>query len=186
MRTILLISALASMVFVPSFAQEAVPAQVHSLISTLQQWGGNPTLIDTLKQHNEQKLSLASIKKRDEQWQSTEGVDEFMQSLSDNAAAKELAKLEASAGYFTELFLMGNQGENVAMTNKTSDYWQGDEAKFIESYKSGIGAVHVGKVEFDESAQAYLVQISVPVLDAGRAIGALTIGVNLDKFELVE
>jgi len=60
------------------------------------------------------------------------------------------------------------------MTNKTSDYWQGDEAKFTESFKGGSGAVHIGDVEFDQSAQAYLVQISVPVMPphrmhAGRA-----------------
>jgi hypothetical protein len=69
------------------------------------------------------------------------------------------------------------------MTNKTSDYWQGDEAKWQESFKDGAGAVHAGGVEFDESSQDYLVQISVPVMDSGKAIGALTIGVNLDFLE---
>ncbi|WP_197466328.1 MULTISPECIES: hypothetical protein [unclassified Oleiphilus] len=78
---------------------------------------------------------------------------------------------------------MDNQGANVAMTNKTSDYWQGDEAKWQESFKDGAGAVHIGDVEFDESAQAYLVQVSVPVMDGGTAIGAITIGINLDDLE---
>ena len=44
-------------------------------------------------------------------------------------------------------------------------------------------ATHIGKVKFDKSAQAYLVQVSVPVIDAGAAIGALTIGVNLDELD---
>ena len=41
----------------------------------------------------------------------------------------------------------------------------------------------IGDVEFDESAQAYLVQVSVPVMEGGSAIGAITIGINLDELE---
>ena len=78
---------------------------------------------------------------------------------------------------------MDDQGANVAMTNKTSDYWQGDEAKWQESFKDGVGAVHVGDIEFDESADDYLVQVSVPVMKSGKAIGAITVGVNLDLLQ---
>jgi hypothetical protein len=69
------------------------------------------------------------------------------------------------------------------MTDKTSDYWQGDEDKFIESYKNGTGAVHIGDIKFDDSAQVYLVQVSVPVKDGDTVIGAVTIGIDVDKFE---
>lgn len=76
---------------------------------------------------------------------------------------------------------MDNQGAHVAMTDKTSDYWQGDEAKFIESYNGGKGAVHIADVEFDNSTQAYLFQVSVPVKDGNKVIGATTIGIDVDK-----
>jgi hypothetical protein len=68
------------------------------------------------------------------------------------------------------------------MSDKTSDYWQGDEAKFIKSYSGGKGAVFVDEVKFDNSTQAYLVQVSVPVKDGDKAIGAITFGINVDKF----
>jgi sensor histidine kinase regulating citrate/malate metabolism len=38
-------------------------------------------------------------------------------------------------------------------------------------------------VGFDKSTQAYLVQVSVPVKDGGKVIGAVTIGINVDKFK---
>lgn len=38
-------------------------------------------------------------------------------------------------------------------------------------------------VELDSSAQAYLVQVSVPVMDGDAAIGAITIGIDLDRLE---
>ena len=76
---------------------------------------------------------------------------------------------------------MDNQGANVAMTDKTSDYWQGDEAKFQKAFNGGAGAVFIDAVKFDESAQAYLVQVSVPVMDGDQAIGAITMGIDVDK-----
>ena len=69
------------------------------------------------------------------------------------------------------------------MTDKTSDYWQGDEAKFKKSYNGGEGAVFIDDVEFDDSTQAYLVQISVPVKDGGNVIGAITFGIDVDQIE---
>ncbi|GAB4349715.1 MAG: hypothetical protein Kow006_11740 [Gammaproteobacteria bacterium] len=166
----------------PAIAEEAPPA-VRALVPTLEAWGNNATLVAAVKAQNAQGMSLDTIKKRDEEWRSATGVTPFMQELLNNAAAKELKKLEQSKPYFVELFLMDNQGANVAMTNKTSDYWQGDEAKFTESFKGGNGGVHVSEVEFDSSVQAYLVQVSVPVMEGGKAIGAITIGVNVDELE---
>ena len=162
-------------------AEEKVPQAVHDLVPTLKGWGNNPALVSAVKEQNAKGMKLSEIKSRDATWMKTTGVDAGMKSLMNNAAASELKKLEASKAYFTEVFLMDNQGANVAMTNKTSDYWQGDETKFTKSFNGGAGGVDIGKVKFDKSSQAYLVQVSVPVIDGGKAVGALTIGINLDE-----
>lgn len=175
---LLLIGSLAS-----SVGAEEAPTSVKALVPTLESWGSNPALVAAVKAQNAKGASLDSIKKLDKEWRDAVGVTPFMTSLLNNPAAAEMKKYEASKPYFIELFLMDNQGANVAMTNKTSDYWQGDEAKFTESFKGGIGAVHIGGVEFDQSTQAYLVQVSVPVMDGGKAIGAMTIGINVDELE---
>ncbi len=47
----------------------------------------------------------------------------------------------------------------------------------------GVCDLDLREIEFDESAQDYLVQISIPVMEAGKAIGAITVGVNLDLLE---
>lgn len=166
-----------------AFANEKVPDSVKKIVNSLQEWGKDPALVKFVKKHNEQSLTLTKIKDRDEAWKKTTGVDKFMKAMMDNKAAKRMLNLEKTKPYYFELFLMGNKGENVAMTNKTSDYWQGDEAKFQKSYDNGKGAVHIGEVEFDESAQAYLVQISVPVIDNEKAIGAMTVGINIDEMK---
>ena len=76
---------------------------------------------------------------------------------------------------------MDNQGANVAMTNRTSDYWQGDEAKFKKSFNGGKGGIFIDEVEFDLSCMAFLIQISVPVMDGDKAIGAITFGIDADR-----
>ncbi len=163
-------------------AEDAPPA-VLKIAPTLEALGRNSVLIAAVQQQNSEGLSLDTIKTRDQAWRAVAGLDDFMRAMTQSDAAKELKKFEQSQPYFIELFLMDNQGANVAMTSKTSDYWQGDEAKWQESFKGGVGALHVGAVEFDESVQAYLVQVSVPVMDAGKAIGAITVGINLDELD---
>jgi len=113
----------------------------------------------------------------------TAGTDDFMKSLMTNAAAKRLLQLQDSAPYYAEFILVDNQGANVAISDKTSDYWQGDEAKFTKCFTGGAGTIYVADVEFDKSSQAYTTQVSVPVLDEGVAIGVLVIGVDVDKLK---
>lgn len=162
---------------------EKAPDAVNSIVPELESWGTNAVLIAAVQEQNGKGMSLDDIKARDAEWRKVDGLDAGMTAMMESDAAQALSKLEKTQPYFFEVFLMDNQGANVAMTNKTSDYWQGDEAKWQESFKDGAGAVHVGDVEFDESAQAYLVQVSVPVMEGGSAIGAITIGINLDELE---
>lgn len=166
-----------------SATAEELPESAQRIVPQLQEWGTNPILVEAVREQNALGRSLEDVQRLDADWMAASSVTPFMQTLMDNAPARELKRLEQTKPYFLELFLMDGQGANVAMTNKTSDYWQGDEDKFVESFKQGQGAVHLGEVEFDSSAQAYLVQISVPVMDEGRAIGALTVGIDLDQLE---
>ena len=73
-------------------------------------------------------------------------------------------------------------GLNVAASAVTSDYWQGDEDKFLKTYPMGPGAVHFSDVEFDESTQTYQAQISIALTDpaTGSVVGAMTVGVVAD------
>lgn len=177
-RAVILLSACLSL-----GAQADSGEMLNSLVPVIKKWGENPTLVAAVKEQNAKKLSLDAIQKRDKEWMAATGLDDQMKALMKNAAANELNQLEATKPYFFESILMDNQGANVAMTNKTSDYWQGDEDKFTNAYKGGTGGVEISKSKFDDSAKAYLVQISVPVTDGGAVIGALCVGINLDELE---
>lgn len=165
-------------------AGEKAPQKVVDLANTeLVKLGTDSVIVAAVKEQNAKGKTLDQIKEMDKKWMATSGVDDFMKSLMNSEAGKRLKSIQKSAPYYAEIFVMDNQGANVAMTDKTSDYWQGDEAKFTESYKGGAGAVHVSDVKFDESTQAYLTQVSVPVKDGDKVIGAITIGIDVEKIK---
>lgn len=87
----------------------------------------------------------------------------------------------ATAGIVTEVFVMDNLGLNVGQSAQTSDYWQGDEAKWKETYGAANSEMHVGDLEFDESTRSYQTQASQLIVDpeTGAPLGAVTFGINV-------
>ena len=75
---------------------------------------------------------------------------------------------------------MDNKGLNVGQSDVTSDYWQGDEAKWQKTFSVGPTAVFVDKVEKDESTQKFQTQVSISIVDGGAAIGAVTVGLDVE------
>lgn len=165
------------------FGEQAPQKVVDLANTTLAALGSNPQIIKAVKAQNAIGMTLEQIKAKDGKWKSHAGTADYMQALMDSDCGKHLRGVQESTEYYAEIFVMDNQGANVAMTDKTSDYWQGDEAKFKKSFNNGQGAVFVDAVEFDDSAQAYLVQVSIPVKDGGTVIGAITFGIDVDKVE---
>ena len=165
-------------------AGEKAPQKVYDLAKgELAALGTDAKIIKAVKAENGKGKTLDQIKAKDKEWKATAGVADYMQAMMDSECGKHIASIQDSAPYYAEIFVMDNQGANVAMTDKTSDYWQGDEAKFKKSFNGGNGAVFVDEVEFDDSTQAYTVQVSVPVKDGDTVIGAITFGIDVDKIE---
>jgi hypothetical protein len=150
-------------------------------------WTANPTIIGAIRSQNSQyaNLSQADIDALDKKWraQTSAGSKPMIDDLLGRPASKELVGYKnEGAGMFTEIFVMDNKGLNVAQSDVTSDYWQGDEAKWKKTFLAGPDAVFIDEVEFDESTQTYQAQVSVSVADPdnGNAIGAITVGVNVE------
>lgn len=166
----------------PVYAGEKAPQKVFDMAnSILAAFGNDPVIVKAVKEENAKGKTLDQIKDMDAKWQAHAGVADYMKAMMDSECGKHLQGIEDGSQQYAEIFVMDNLGANVAMTSKTSDYWQGDEAKFQKSFAEGKGAVFVDEVKFDDSSQTYLVQVSVPVMDDGKAIGAITFGIDVDK-----
>lgn len=184
---IVTIATLFSLAALPAMATDYQAAMQSYLENNIRGWAQSPVLVEAIAAQNSenQGLDQAAVDALDTKWRAEVGtgatptIDEVLQ----NAAADFLrAQINESGGRITEVFIMDAQGLNVASSGATSDMWQGDEAKFQQTYSVGADASHFGDVELDESSRRYQAQISLTIVDAasGAAIGAMTVGIDAE------
>ncbi|MFA7276843.1 MAG: hypothetical protein WC043_08580 [Pseudobdellovibrionaceae bacterium] len=167
----------------PSFAFDEAAAKqlIAEKIST---WATSPEVIDAVKKQNETTSSYdqAKIDELDAKWKAddTALIDGVLKAPGSETLKKVVAD---SDGLYTEIFVMDAKGLNVIQSDKTSDYWQGDEDKFTKTFVVGPDAISLGEVEMDESTQAYSQQLSFTLTDGTTPIGAVTVGLNADKLK---
>ncbi|MFN4155200.1 MAG: hypothetical protein ACK4HF_11140 [Paracoccaceae bacterium] len=175
----------------PAFATDASDPSAKArtyAAQALATWASDPKIIAAVRDQNTRHAALtqADIDALDKAWMAELGkpVQPTISSVLATPPSDLLrAEVELSAGLMTEVFVMDFLGLNVASSGTTSDYWQGDEAKFTETYPNGAGAIHVRDVDFDESAQIYQIQVSFTLTDPadGTVIGAVTVGLNAEQ-----
>lgn len=158
-------------------------AQVEARIPIVREWASDPVVLEAVKEANRSPRKLTEIERIDIEWQGATGVSPFMRTLIDHPAAVRLRELRAEHRELQEAFITDRLGANVAMTNKTSDFYQGDEEKFREAFAEGKGGAYIGKLVLDESIQSYSIPVGVPVMDQGSAIGVLIVTVNVEKLK---
>jgi hypothetical protein len=161
---------------------DQVEAIVKPQIKIIEKWARDPVIVKAVSEQNGKKLSLSEIQAIDKTWIANSGDEGLIRNLESGPCAGRLRYMTSNTPLFIESFVMDNQGALVGMTRKTSDYWQGDEAKWKRAFNGGKGAVFIDRPQYDTSAKTILVQVSAPIRDAGGAvIGAITVGINIDK-----
>ncbi|MGD1926469.1 MAG: hypothetical protein ACFB03_20130 [Paracoccaceae bacterium] len=186
----LLAAAAASALMGTAQANEFEPALRELAEQKIMQIASDPAIIAAIRARNTETNGLAEdqIIALDKKWRAEVGTTSTptISPVLEGPVANALRALrDESEGLFTEIFVMDMVGLNVAASDTTSDYWQGDEAKWQQTYGAGAGAVHISEVELDESTQSYQSQISVAISDpsSGTPIGAATFGVNVEFLE---
>jgi hypothetical protein len=163
-----------------AFSPEQLEAVLAPKIRAVKRLAANLAVVDAVKAQNAEATNIEQIKQIDEEWRATKTLTAFKRSLQRNPAGRFLRRHVRRNPTYGEAFLTDKHGANVAAYPATSDYWQGDETKFTASYDDGKGKIFIGDVEYDESSQTHAAQVSVPVIDRGKAIGVLVVGVQLD------
>jgi len=176
-----------------AMAVSAIAAEPHEAPmtefanSTVKAWISDPAVIQAVKAQNEKHagLSQGDIDGLDKQWRAE--TDAASKPMIDEVLANSLSKYlvdqkNSAAGLVTEVFVMDNKGLNVGQSDVTSDYWQGDEAKWKQTFLAGPNAMFIDEVEMDESTQTFQSQLSMSITDpaSGEVIGSITVGINVD------
>ncbi len=151
-------------------------------------WINHPTIIDAIRAQNIENahLSTEDILRLDERWraETVSPSKPMIQALMANALSSFLMqKKHASKGLYTEIFVMDDKGLNVGQSDITSDYWQGDEAKWQKTFLVGPNAMLIENMKRDKSTHILQSQLSLPVIDpaTGEVIGAITVGIDVSR-----
>lgn len=161
---------------------------VSSLVIKLKKLSSEKTIVSAIKNQNRNNLNITSedIFDLDRRWSNPEDLDGELlrKSIMESAISRRLKSIKLqSKGLFSEIIVMDNKGLNVGLSDLTSDYWQGDEAKFKQSYGQSAEAVFIDDIEFDQSSKKFQSQVSFPVMDPDtqKMIGAITVGVDVEN-----
>lgn len=174
-----------------AFAVEDHIASIRrDVVPQVRSWLSDPSVISAVNKQNMRHASIGQtdIDRLDKQWRAeTSSTNrKLVDAVLANSLSSYLGDVKNGAnGLYSEIFIMDDKGLNVGQSDVTSDYWQGDEDKWKKTYLAGPDAVFIDDVEFDESTQTFQSQLSLPVVDpmTGMAIGAITIGVNVDMLQ---
>ncbi|MEM7231295.1 MAG: PDC sensor domain-containing protein, partial [Planctomycetota bacterium] len=171
--------------FLPLLADEEVaPLSVWKFCEeTLSKYGVDPVVVKAVRFANATGASLEDVQQIDTKWCKTEGIDEHMRAMMDSQAGRRIKRIKSKHSFLTEIFVTDRLGANVAMTDKTPDFWQGDEDEFLECFRGGKGKLRLGPVKRAKRAPTRVAYASVPVTDEKKTIGVVVLGIDLTKFE---
>ena len=163
-------------------------AQLRAQAAAMNAWLNDAVVIAAIKEQNERHASLSQteIDRLDKQWraETKATAQPLISAVLSTSLSAYLKKVKAeSQGLYTEIFVMDNKGLNVGQSDMTSDYWQGDEAKWQKTFLAGPPAVLIGKIKQDESTQMFQSQVSKSITDpaTNTVIGAVTVGIDVDQ-----
>lgn len=158
------------------------PTTAYAL-ANIKPWLSDPIVVNAINAQNvgTAKLKDIDINRLDIGW-----MERSNKSLIDSRMNNELSsflkrKKEASGGIVFEIFVFDQKGLNVGLTDLTQDYNQGDEAKYWKTYQVGPDAIFVDKVAKDKERNISQVSLAIKDPATGKAIGAVTVGIDVDK-----
>jgi hypothetical protein len=164
-----------------SFAQTPSPAAVkqvaYARVALAHTIASDPEIRKAVAAKNAQGETQAAIERKDAEWIASAGQ---RKALTGSPCAERLRKMTGADPLVVEAILMDEHGANVCISRETSDYWQGDEAKWQKAFVEGRDPF-VDEPAFDASAATYAIQLSVPVTEGSRRIGALTLTLKVRK-----
>ena len=121
------------------------------------------------------------IRRRDAVWIANPR-DPLRQAIVQAPCSDRVRELVKEDALIVEAFVMNDRGTLVCSVGETSDYWQGDERKWQQTVVEGKDAF-VEEPAFDVSTGKYGIQLSVPVTDGAKRIGAVTLTLKLSRQE---
>ncbi|HAG93618.1 MAG: hypothetical protein CMK83_18625 [Pseudomonadales bacterium] len=158
---------------------------IECLEKEVTELASHPQLIAGINNYNS---SPPNPQQMDKIWNSLKPEDQRLGDIINNPSADEMRDWIKHISIQGEGLLIGRNGGLVAATEKTTDFWQGDEAQFLQAIGLTAGQVYVQSEMLDESTHLMLIKISAPVYNprSRHPIGVLVIGFDQFVIDFIE
>jgi hypothetical protein len=152
-------------------------AKVDEAVQKMKPWSTDPTIVAAVKAHNANPPAEDKAMTNDK-WSQLTVLDPYVRSFSKNPLAQYLKTKKTDE--IAECFVSGADGTKVAFLSKTTSWSHGDKDKHKVPMS---GKVYIGPVALDESTGQQLIQVGLPVLDGGKPIGSIIVGLAVSKLQ---
>ncbi len=151
---------------------------VSGSVKVLETLAQTPSLVLAVKQANLARADWTAekIATLDKAWINKDpSIEGTIKEISGNEISTYLKTFIKNNSEEVEVFATDIKGLNIALTDRTSDFLQGDETWWQTAFANGNGATYLGQLEYDESSQTYAMNIGVPIraADTNKVIGVL-------------
>lgn len=153
----------------------AQQGKVDAKVKEIQSWAAMPAIVDAVKAYNSSKSPEAAAMDQ-AKWGGLSVIDPFVRSLTKSPAAEVLKAKKGEV--VSEAFVSGADGGKVAFLGKPTNWSHKGKPKHDQPMS---GKTWQGAVEIDESSGLQQVQVAVPVVDGGKPIGSLVVGLSVGK-----
>ncbi|MGA1870732.1 MAG: ATP-binding protein [bacterium] len=157
----------------------AIDRGIYQRIQEMQSFSWDVFVQKAIKESNQRCEESGNIKEYSKK------ITPFMQEMIDNELGHELRKkiefYPEKEGYsvYGEIFITNKYGATIAMTGKTSEYYQADKTWWKEAKKDGLS---VGDLEYDKSAGIYSLSFGIRADDdEGNFIGIIKSVYNIQE-----
>ncbi len=155
----------------------SLQAKIDAQVKTIAVWAADPAIVKAVKEHNASLPAEQSAMTQDK-WKSLSILDPLVRSFSKNDAGQFLKTKKSDL--ISEGFLSGADGLKVAFLAKPTNWSHKGKPKHDVPM---TGKTWQGPIETDESSGVQQIQVAVPVLDGGKPIGSLVIGLSIAKLK---
>lgn len=153
----------------------ALQAKLTAQVQTLRALAASPAIVAAVKAVNE-KVPAEYAAMTEPRWTELSILDPFVRGFTRNEAG---AYLKTSKGAeVSEAFVSAANGMKVAFLSKTTSWNHKGKPKHDVPMS---GKTWQGPIEIDKSTGQQQMQIAVPVLDGGKPIGSLVVGLAISK-----
>ncbi len=171
---ILLISSVAGFGQAPPEIKAKLDVEIRQLASL----STDAEIVNAVKVHNATPASAEALAMTNDKWRGLSVLDPFVRATAKTPLSEYLKTKKKGDDLIAKIFVSGADGMKVGFDAKT-EHWT---HKGMPKHEVPMtGETWIGTVKVDDSTGQSLIQLGLPVLDGGKAIGSIVVGLRVDK-----